>query len=343
MTSNVSGLVQEGVAALKAGRKQDAQKLLTRATQLDERNEEAWLWLSATVDSLENQQICLENVIAINPSNARALQGLEAIKRQLSRQQAAPSPRPASQSGTAASDPFTVSPVQADPLAAPPAAPQAHVPAFHGSGGNVALPSQSEYDAWVDGLGLGGAEAEVPQADLGGSDPFGFDSGPFQQPPAAVDPFAETIEAAPDAAPDYGDMVSPGQEADDVASSGSFDPFAIPQTSGYDSSYDDDSYDDSATYDDSTYETDNDPFGDINASAGDFSSASPFGDFESVDDFQDANDLVGFLEYIPEEIEATHLPGQAPVYPRGLLISLVAVSGGLGLSIIVMFILLLTR
>lgn len=325
MASNVAGLIKEGVAALQAGRKQDAQKLLTRATQLDERNEEAWLWLSATVDSLENQQICLENVIAINPGNTRALKGLEAIKRQQAQKPAAPPP-PAV---TPPADPFTLSPE-----------PAPHVPAFHGSGGSVALPSEDEYAAWVDGLGLGGAEAEAPAADFGGSDPFGFGSGPFQPP--AVESASSPFEVSPAAAPDYGDMVSPGEEEDDFAG-GSFDPFSPPQPSpSYASSYDDDSFGDGSTYDDG-YDAASDPFGDIDASAGDFTSASPFGDFENVDEYQDANDLVALLEYVPEEIEATHLPGQAPIYPRSLLIGLVAVSGGLGLSLIVMFILLLTR
>ena len=82
MTSNIEGLVREGIAAFKAGHRDEARVMLRRATELDPRNEDAWLWLSAVEDDVENQLICLENVIAINPKNTRALQGLELIQKE---------------------------------------------------------------------------------------------------------------------------------------------------------------------------------------------------------------------------------------------------------------------
>ncbi len=108
MSTEAARLLQEGIAAFKAGRKDEARRLLTRATELDERNENAWLWLSAVVDSLENQQICLENVLALNPNNTRALKGLDAVTKKLARRQQS----------------------QADKAAPPPSAAAPHVSPF---------------------------------------------------------------------------------------------------------------------------------------------------------------------------------------------------------------------
>lgn len=59
--------------------------------QTDERNERAWLWLSAVVDTDAERMNCLEKVIAINPDNQHALRGLAAL-RQRQATIAAPSP-----------------------------------------------------------------------------------------------------------------------------------------------------------------------------------------------------------------------------------------------------------
>lgn len=160
MATNVEALIREGVAALKAGRKDDALQLLTQATELDERNEDAWLWLSAVVDKLENQQICLENVLAINPNNTQALQGLNQIQKKLE-SRAHPN---------LDDDPFELPQAPAAPPAAPPqpstspfdlnAPSPVAAGGYHGSGQQVDLPSGSEYDAWVDNLNLGPSDEE---------------------------------------------------------------------------------------------------------------------------------------------------------------------------------------
>jgi tetratricopeptide (TPR) repeat protein len=69
-------LLKQGIAAAKAGRKKEARQALIQVTELDERNEQAWLWLSGVVESLEDRRICLENVLDINPDNASAQAGL---------------------------------------------------------------------------------------------------------------------------------------------------------------------------------------------------------------------------------------------------------------------------
>jgi tetratricopeptide (TPR) repeat protein len=73
-------LLRQGIAAAKAGRKEEAHETLLQVVKLDERNEQAWLWLSAVVDSDEEKQICLENVLAVNPANPHAQAGLEWLR-----------------------------------------------------------------------------------------------------------------------------------------------------------------------------------------------------------------------------------------------------------------------
>ncbi len=345
MTSNVAGLVREGVAALKAGRKEEALTLLRRATELDERNEEAWLWLSAAVDSLENQQICLENVLAINPSNTRALQGLEMIKRQLARKQQrqtpSPPPPPAAPQATPpfefSDDPSYRQP-PSEPFVAPAgpfAAPVEDAASFHGSGRAVPQPSEDEYDAWVEGLNLGkGSSAPAPEADAELGEVFGFEGGPFQSPELEEEPLGWGADEGPADVTAYGDMVSPDPGVVEPGGR-QIDPFALPAAAPFADETDEFG---GAEPDEEAYAYDS-----FSGMAGEFSSASPFGGFGPDEAVEDANELKRFFAYIPPDIPATHLPGQGPKHPRGLLVGLFAVSGGLVLSLVVMVYLLLSR
>jgi tetratricopeptide (TPR) repeat protein len=74
-------LVRQGIAAAKAGQKDEAQQMLLQAVELDELNEQAWLWLSGLVETQEEKRICLENVLAINPDNKHAQAGLQWLQR----------------------------------------------------------------------------------------------------------------------------------------------------------------------------------------------------------------------------------------------------------------------
>jgi tetratricopeptide (TPR) repeat protein len=71
-----SDLLQRGIAAAQAGRRDEARQLLTQAVEHDERNEQAWLWLAGVVDDPEDMRTCLENVLDLNPANERARKGL---------------------------------------------------------------------------------------------------------------------------------------------------------------------------------------------------------------------------------------------------------------------------
>ena len=71
--------LSQGIRAAQAGRRTEARELLTRVVSADESDEQAWLWLSQVVDSVEDQRICLENVLVLNPVNAGAQLRLQAL------------------------------------------------------------------------------------------------------------------------------------------------------------------------------------------------------------------------------------------------------------------------
>ena len=48
MSTNVDAMVREGINAYKAGNHDEARTLLLKATELDQYNEQAWLWLSGS-------------------------------------------------------------------------------------------------------------------------------------------------------------------------------------------------------------------------------------------------------------------------------------------------------
>ena len=67
----------EGIARARAGERERARESLLRVVEHDERNAQAWLWLSGVVESLEDRRVALENVLAIEPENALARAGLD--------------------------------------------------------------------------------------------------------------------------------------------------------------------------------------------------------------------------------------------------------------------------
>lgn len=76
MNANIEGMIRAAATAYRRGDKAEARALLERVIDLDQYNEDAWLWLSNAVESVEEQRTCLENVLIINPNNDRARAGL---------------------------------------------------------------------------------------------------------------------------------------------------------------------------------------------------------------------------------------------------------------------------
>ncbi|HSD83689.1 MAG TPA: tetratricopeptide repeat protein [Anaerolineae bacterium] len=77
--STIDALLKQGIAAARAGRKDEARQQLLQIIELDEENEQAWLWLSGVVESDADRRVCLENVLTINPANAAAQKGLRLL------------------------------------------------------------------------------------------------------------------------------------------------------------------------------------------------------------------------------------------------------------------------
>lgn len=85
---SVENLLHEGIAAAKAGERERARDLLVRVVEQDEDRPQAWLWLSGVVDDLEDREICLENVLALDPENPYARKGLALVREKLEAQSA---------------------------------------------------------------------------------------------------------------------------------------------------------------------------------------------------------------------------------------------------------------
>jgi ribosomal protein L40E len=69
----------EGTRLAQAGQRAQAYDVLLGVVELDQRNEQAWLWLSTLTDDVEDQRICLENALTLNPNNTAARQRLAAL------------------------------------------------------------------------------------------------------------------------------------------------------------------------------------------------------------------------------------------------------------------------
>ncbi|MFP4321159.1 MAG: tetratricopeptide repeat protein, partial [Anaerolineales bacterium] len=155
---DAKGLVKQAVQAYKANQKATAKELLLKAVDMDEHNEQAWMWMSAVVDSLEEQQICLENVLSINPNNERAQKGLAVINQKLGKSGA---------SAPAQSNPLAGTGFEANPFSPADTGSGSSVdwertgPSVHGSGQNVEMPSEQQYDDWLNGMGLNNTNASA--------------------------------------------------------------------------------------------------------------------------------------------------------------------------------------
>lgn len=82
MERGPADLLAQGIAAAKAGRRETARRLLTRVVEQDQQNIAAWLWLSDVVDTLDDREVCLENVLTLDPANQMARKGLDWVRGQ---------------------------------------------------------------------------------------------------------------------------------------------------------------------------------------------------------------------------------------------------------------------
>jgi CheY-like chemotaxis protein len=75
-----SELLREGIKAAQAGNRAEARHLLLRVTETEPHNENAWLWLASISEYPEELLIFLNNVLNVNPENARAKEWMKQTK-----------------------------------------------------------------------------------------------------------------------------------------------------------------------------------------------------------------------------------------------------------------------
>jgi hypothetical protein len=320
MPANVDGMVREGITAYRAGRKDEARALLMRAVEIDEQNEQAWLWLSAVVESVEEQKICLENVLAINPGNERAKQGLTMLE-----QKSAPAPKapPAQPDDVLAATSFTQparGSAAADDDELPSSIEWAPTPPTATSSASsnyqVSEPSSEDYDQWVSNLNIGSApngkgvfNTDIEEATRFISSPAFEDDDDddlaslrlgMNQDVEEEDDLLSGPFIAPEAPPPPPPTPAPPKRATQPPRQSPVSPKADPLLESF--SRDED---DVALVEDEEDEDED------------------MGGFDEFDMGQlDASD---FFQYIPKEITKTRLPGTNEHYPVLALLGLVLV------------------
>jgi hypothetical protein len=70
----------DAIELVKADRHAEARHLLRDLIREDNNFEDAWLWMSVAVDSLDQSSICLDNVLRVNPKNVEAAGALYRIR-----------------------------------------------------------------------------------------------------------------------------------------------------------------------------------------------------------------------------------------------------------------------
>jgi hypothetical protein len=281
MSANIDAMVREGIKAYRAGNKGEARALLMKATELDELNEQAWLWLSAVVETPEEQRTCLENVLVINPNNERAKSGIQMLT--------------AKSTGT----PKTAPPVSSAPSAAGmnpfgaaaddemPTTLEWDMPATETSSPSSKFrpnePTKQDYDDWVSSLNLGGGASSEPAAPAIG----GFPMTPFTDD---ENPFGDDDEEP---------MLPPSQPAlvsKPAAPAAPPPPKTMPPTSAPRS----------APLMSPAVHDDDDLFNDDDGDLDEFGNG--FGDLDDQDPSE-------YFKLIPNNIKATRLPGEDEKYP----------------------------
>jgi hypothetical protein len=72
--------LMDAIEMVDAERRAEARAVLHDLIREDPDFQDAWLWMSVAVDSLDQASICLDNVLRINPGNAAAATALYRIR-----------------------------------------------------------------------------------------------------------------------------------------------------------------------------------------------------------------------------------------------------------------------
>ncbi len=72
--------LMDAIDLLKEDRRREAVRLLRELIREDNDFEDAWLWMSVAVDSLDQSSLCLDNVLRVNPGNGEAAGALQRLR-----------------------------------------------------------------------------------------------------------------------------------------------------------------------------------------------------------------------------------------------------------------------
>lgn len=70
---------KQGIAAAKAGQKDQARQLLQQSLRLDPNSEAGWLWLMSVARDQREKLICLYKLLEVNPDSEKGLESLRAL------------------------------------------------------------------------------------------------------------------------------------------------------------------------------------------------------------------------------------------------------------------------
>jgi hypothetical protein len=320
MSANVDAMVRAGIEAYRGGKQSEARKLLEKAIELDDYNEQAWMWLSAVVETEEEKRTCLENVVVINPENEEAKRGLKMLGvdgGSAMPTESASDANPFTDTGLAdfGDVDFTADDGDDERYGAPTAT-SSSSSVYQGS-----ETSAGEYDSWVDNLNLGGSGQE-PDAEIDSASPldsnniedmFGLDDG--DDVFGTNDPFGSEIQFGNDDIDDSAAFMSGpfggGDEIDDFDIDSSPDPEPTKQPSASPITS---PGAENIGGDDFLGELEN-----ADLSGGDFIT----GDDDFENDGQSDISPDELFALIPDEISATRLPGTKQGVSAGSIIVLV--------------------
>lgn len=91
MSDNTPVSLNDAIAAARAGRRDDAARMLRQIVATEPHNADAWIWLGGTTPEPQEQRAALEQALTIQPHNPRAQQGLAWLRQHRPEVFAAPS------------------------------------------------------------------------------------------------------------------------------------------------------------------------------------------------------------------------------------------------------------
>lgn len=72
--------LMDAIELVKTDHRREAIHILRELIREDNDFEDAWLWMSVAVESLDQSSICLDNVLRVNPHNFNAASALQRIR-----------------------------------------------------------------------------------------------------------------------------------------------------------------------------------------------------------------------------------------------------------------------